>query len=197
TDRYIQNWLYGGVTTDGQSTVNLEQSYYDRQAIDGVDFHTTVTNAKPATAVYRDCDGLKFATQSASDDYRRQFLLDMVLAEYVNSNVGTNEWWNYTHEYSNGSYVAYLRAGSFGLNFTNQLDVVTSDYSLPGQTTSKLGVFAIPTNRPPFIRSQVLHNIPLTDDSGNQKIITLNGKTTLRLTVKAGDASANNNCNMN
>jgi hypothetical protein len=193
TDRYIQGWLYGGVTTDGQNLVNLESSYYDRLGLDGIDFHTTVTNAKPATAVFRDCDGLKFGTQSASDDYRRPWITSLNLNEYVLTNTGTNEWWNYTHEYPAGNYYAYLRAGAASFNFTNRLDLVTSSYALPGQTTTKLGVFAVPLNAPPFTRAQVLHDYLLQDDSGNPALLSLNGKTTLRLTVINGDTATNNN----
>jgi len=101
--------------------------------------------------------------------------------DYSVNNTEAGEWLNYTREFSVGDANIWLR-GSLGTS-TVQLDRVTSDASKNNQTTEKLGVF----------RGQggSYDWIPLSDDSGNLKQISLSGKVTLRATVISGSPQLN------
>jgi hypothetical protein len=191
SDRYIQSWQYGGLTSDLTTLINPSTCYLMRPAVDGIDYHLPDMAATPSL-VYRACDSNQ-VNNATTDDYRRQFLLDELLNEYWLYNVGTNAWWNYTHEWPNTNYLVYLRAGAFKFTFTFGLDQVTTDYTQPSQTTFPLGIFTVP----PLARSQILHNFPMTDASGNILLLPVNGKETLRLKVTGGDATTNNNSQVN
>jgi hypothetical protein len=117
-----------------------------------------------------------------NDNLRQKYGLSN-LVEYVVVRAHAGDWQNYTRVFPGGvsNYFAFLRVGSFG-SITNSLSQVTSDPSLPGQTTTVLGTFNIPNQ----IRKSNFRYIPLLDASGAAAIVKLAATMTLRVT-KMGD----------
>jgi hypothetical protein len=184
TDRYIQNWDYSGVTAlDPSGVTNMLTGYFARRGAPGVDYDNG-TNAQSDTN-FRTCmSGVSFRKQT-SIDFERPFLVQMGIDEYVMEKLQTNNWFNYTHEWPNTNYLVFLRGGARFTNFIYKVDRVTSDYKLPGQTTTNLGKFVVQA----LARREMLKYYPLVDDNGNTKLLSLNGKETLRLTVANGSNS--------
>jgi hypothetical protein len=74
-----------------------------------------------------------------------------------------------------------------------ELNQVTSDPKLPGQTTSKLGSFSVPNLLSP---NNYIY-VPLVDENGSPKTLTLSGVTTLRLQMAGVSGNDNNNIALN
>jgi hypothetical protein len=62
------------------------------------------------------------------------------IADYVVSDWETGEWLNYTHDFSNGNYYAYLRYAAFD-DQTVRLDKVVGNPAQPNQLRQTVGVF--------------------------------------------------------
>jgi hypothetical protein len=92
------------------------------------------------------------------------------------------EWLNYTRQFSENFYAAYLRAASFGATAI-ELHEVTSDPTQPDQTTSKLGTFNVPN----LMARYNYQYIPLVNDQAAAVTLSLSGTKTLRLQM-AGTA---------
>jgi hypothetical protein len=175
--RYLQDPPPSGLGDLGP--VNMDTGYFGRVGEPGVDYF----DVNPDTGFdYRSgngstgCDAVGIRKKS-SQDYERPEFTALTLPEYITEKWQTNDWLNYTRAWPGTNYLVYLRVGS-GINQHFQLDVVTSDRSLPNQTTSKLGAFDCPL----FQRREALAYRPLTDAFGNPIHLNLNGETTLRLT---------------
>lgn len=91
----------------------------------------------------------------------------------------TGDWVNYTRTFPTNSYNVWGRlAGGNGAFSGTTLSLVTSGVGTSNQTTQILGSFADATAS----GWQVWHWIPLLDTNGNQVVVQLGGKATLRLT---------------
>ena len=104
--------------------------------------------------------------------------------------VGWNDntdWFNYSRTFPNTTYKIYGRFSSGGANTAAQLDRVTSDPAVGGQTTQPLGTFADLTTG----GWDIFCFIPLRDAGGNDAIVRLNGLTTLRVTTLPGNYDFN------
>jgi len=177
-DRYIQNWLYGGPSALSSSgETNIVDSYFGRDAVNGVDFFSPPF----VPSNFRTCSDTGIRN-SPGDEYERPWIEAMGINENINDKLTNSVWLNYTHEWTPGNYLVYLRVGTAFTYCTVDLHKVTSDYSLPDQTTSKLGTFIL-TNAPP--RREILKDYLPTEASGNKLMLALSGKETLRLTVNA------------
>lgn len=178
-DRYIQNWKYGGPSPlDPSGATNVVDSYYAREAVNGVDFYNPIPLV-PSN--FRTCSDAGIRT-SPSDEYERPWIEGMGISEHVNDKLTNGCWLNYTHEWPDGNYLVYLRAG---INFTNTtfelakvIETATSSYTNATQTTNKLGTYFF-TNAP--ARREISQNYLPKDASGNTLLVHLNGKETLRL----------------
>ncbi len=110
-----------------------------------------------------------------SDNVRSQFASSNLL-EHVVHRTQVGEWLNYTRTFTAGTYAPHLRVASFGAT-TIELHRVTSDPTLPDQTTEKLGSFNVPNQT---VRYNYAY-IPLVDDAGQPVSLDLGGELTLRL----------------
>lgn len=177
SDRYIQNWAYGGVSAlDPSGATNVVDSYFGRDATLGVDFFTPIVRVP---GDFRTCSDASMR-KSPGDEYERPWLEGTGTFEYVCDQFTNSAWFNYTHEWPKGDYLVYLRAScAFPASITVDLHRVTSDYKLPNQTTNKLATFIL-TNTPP--RREILKNQLAVGTNGNTLLLHLDGKDTLRLT---------------
>ncbi len=173
--------------------LNQSVGYVDRVAMSGVDFSdTTLTAVNAANNVYRFGDPV--GTTPALD-FRRPKNNNSGARDFQVSLMQPGEWLNYTRTFAAGTYTFYLRAsstqsGSNGTNAVN-LDYVTSDRTLPGQTTTNIGQFRVAYTG----NAQAFTNAPLIDtNSGTVMTVTLPaGVHTLRLTA----LNAGNNLQLN
>ena len=123
-------------------------------------------------------DGFFNIYQRPNDNTRQKYGTNLV--EYLVVRTQPSNWLNYTRSFASSTtnYFAFLRAGSFD-PIAITLSKVTSDPTLPSQTTSDYGVFSIPNQ----IRKSNFNYIPLLDTNGVAPVLSLSGVNTLRLTV--------------
>jgi hypothetical protein len=181
--------------SDWTNNAYLNQSggYVDRVALANVDFSdTSVTTGHFTNNAYRFGDPVG---TTLALDYRRGKYNTSGARDFQVSLVQPGEWLNYTRNFAAGTYSFYLRASSTstsgsGTNLVS-LDYVTSDRTLPGQTTTNLGHFRVPYTG----NAQAFTNTPLVNPAGGAPItVTLPaGVHTLRLTA----ANAGNNLQLN
>lgn len=150
-----------------------------------VDYYT----ANSHTTDYR---GLGLAVEGCGDIRRAAW----VAGSYPDYNIGDNNrgfWGNYTRTFPAGMYYVYARLANGGGTGTGQSDsanlsLVTSDPTQPNQTTSRLGIFALPYTG----GWQTYAWAPLTDGSGNLVPVILDGTAkTVRMTIDGGYCNQN------
>jgi hypothetical protein len=93
------------------------------------------------------------------------------------------EWLNYTRTFPKGAYLVYLRQAQFSMpKAVATLELVTGDTAEEDQTTEPLGTFIGSESGVEY------RNVPLTNEDGTEPVIlSLSGKTTLRLTQRTTD----------
>lgn len=190
-----------GFNTNGIQVNGAGVGYLDLAGVEGVDFHDNRTTIESPFNNYRindvvgqlqgaqEVQDVNFPTVDTgyydsnngarSNDNTRQKYVVQGMKEYQIVRTETGEWLNYTRSFSDTNYLVYLRASSFG-GTTVSFDKVTSDPTLPGQTTSPLGKFYVPNL---FMRSNYRY-IPLTSESGVPVTVNLAGTSTVRLTME-------------
>jgi hypothetical protein len=93
------------------------------------------------------------------------------------------EWMNYTRTFPSGRFHVY---GHFAYGrmdgFSAELHRVTSDPTLPDQSTARLGTFSKSTGTDAW---DDFRYIPLRDQAGTLAVVELNGIHTLRLTASS------------
>ncbi|PWU10595.1 MAG: hypothetical protein C5B50_25345 [Verrucomicrobia bacterium] len=111
---------------------------------------------------------------SGSGDYTRPNLAAAGRLDYaINPYIG-NEWMNYTRDWPNGSFWVIARvANASGALGKLDLSMVNPDLS-----TTDLGTFSLPSQQ----SWTSFQNALLKDAGGNNVLVTLNGKATLRVT---------------
>lgn len=190
--QFINEPLPSGRSTDS-TKVNAGSGYLDRIGEPGVDyFDHSEEDGSGETPAYRFLDFV--GTQAGSseigaidtfggldspiNDVIRQRLAILNLPEYQVRGTEGGEWLNYTQEFTEHAYNVFLRVAARASQQVF-LDEVTSDPSIPNQTTSRLGVFEVPN-------LGMITNyrfVPLTDENGERLTLKLSGTTTLRLTL--------------
>jgi hypothetical protein len=142
--------------------------YYDKVGTPGVDEQGS---GSPLYHLYRPSDFM--GTVQAGDLFRK----DHVVAganDYRIDPFNGGDWLNYTHTWPAGSYWVVGRLSTdIGLAGTLTLSTVN-----PDTTTTDLGTFTITSGRGWTAFDYVL----LKDTNGNNAVVTLNGKSTLRVT---------------
>lgn len=183
-----------GLDVNGSVVAGDGVGYYGAAGVADVDFHDNRTTPDGAWKEFRELDPVStmqggieeiedtVVVANATPDLRpndvsRSQYTQAKVAEYQVARTEAGEWLNYTRNFQAGSYVAYLRAGSFE-STTVSLDKVTSNASEPNQTTAPLGVFEVPNHMTRYSYRYV----PLTMD-GKPAVLNLSGQTTLRLTM--------------
>ena len=110
-----------------------------------------------------------------------------VTANFVVGWNDAGDWFNYTRQFPplppGRAYKVYARLASGGAAESARLDLVTSDASLPDQTTTKLGEF----NAPATGGWDLWHLVPLKDPAGNDAVVKLKGPQTVRFTTLPGN----------
>jgi hypothetical protein len=119
-----------------------------------------------------------------------------VAGSYPDYDIGDNNrnfWGNYSRTFPAGMYYVYARLANGGGTGTGQSDaanlaLVTSDPTQPNQTTSKLGIFALPYTG----GWQTYAWSALSDGSGNLVPVVLDGTVkTFRMTIDGGYCNQN------
>ena len=167
---------------------NALDAYNTRMGLPEVDFHDT--------------RGTAYGTPGAADvdhafryDYPyNSHNADNLRAKYASlggngagyyeiqvEDIEDNEWRNYTHTYPSGTYNVYLRQATYLVpNSLVTLERVTSDRTIPGQSTAILGTFAASVTG-----LGLFDNVPLTDGPGANMVLRLSGGVdTLRLDTR-------------
>ncbi len=189
-----------GTDTNGFLVNGNGVGYFGEAGTPGIDFsnHNTSVDShfsdfRPTDVVRTLSGGLVGITDAnhitvydPGCDYVRSPHAVSNLLEYVVTQTEPGEWLDYTRSFSSAQYAIYLRYSSFGAT-SNELDLVTSDPTQPGQTATKLGTFRIPNN----IRWANYLYSQLVDDAGAPVLVKLAGTNTLRLQI-SGTAGEDN-----
>lgn len=165
--------------------------YADQPGDALIDFSDTSSGSPaPAINAYRTLDNVGTRVLASTNltttatnysDYPRSKFSG--LPDYFVRAIGTNEWLNYTRNFSAGNYHVFLRAHSLSPLQIN-LDKVTSDPAQPDQTTAPLGTFMTGG-----CAECGFGYTPLTDGAGNLATLNLSGTNSLRLTAVSADVS--------
>lgn len=181
-----------GYTADGTMVNGFGAGYLDLLGYEGVDYHDNRTTPEApyvtefrmydpvghSAGMYPEISDLNETSESPvrRSDHVRSKYADEGLLEYVVHRTEPGEWLNYTREFEEGTYAAWLRVASFGATEV-ELHQVTGDPENFDQTTERLGTFEIPN----MITRYNYRYIPLVNDDGSPAILNLGGEQTLRL----------------
>jgi autotransporter-associated beta strand protein len=160
-------------------------AYAGRSASSNIDFYSV--NSGQGNHAYRpNPPGLE--TEGATDRPRMAF--SPGLQDYDVGFNSSGNWGNYTRTYPAGTYNIYLRAadGIGASGDSASLSLVTGGQATISQTTTKLGMFFVPSTGD----WQSYNWVPLKDGSGNLVQINNDGAIkTLRVTTDNGNYNAN------
>ncbi|MCX8091204.1 MAG: hypothetical protein N3I86_09805 [Verrucomicrobiae bacterium] len=189
-----------GYNTNGAPINGGGIGYWDLGGVDGVDFDDFRTTPEFPFFEYRQFDlvgtvqgqpevqdknfptvpdGNNFDNGLRGNDNTRQKYAIHSMREYQVNRTEVGEWLNYTRVFPDTNYLVYLRVSSFGATAVT-LEQVTSDPTLPNQTTNTLGVFNIPNQ----LRRDNYHYVPLRKSDGTPAVLNLAGTNTVRLTMR-------------
>jgi hypothetical protein len=195
------------INGDGVGYYDLQATSWQTKGTEGVDFHCLQTTPDGGWTDYRQYDGVRTGEglreeildqlhmdvalssgnvwdgsfniyQRPNDNTRQKYGTNLV--EYLVVRTQPGDWLNYTRSFASSTtnYFAFLRVGSFG-PIALTLSKVTSDPTLPNQTTSDYGTFSVPNQ----IRRANFSYIPVLDANDTAPVLGLSGVETLRLTV--------------
>jgi hypothetical protein len=129
--------------------------------------------------------GSEIASDTINGGLRYQFLLsqtntgDPYICEFDLGWFNSGDWVNYTRTYPAGKFNVWGRlAGGAGAFSGTTLSIVTNGVGTSNQLSQVLGSFADPAP----LGWEVYHWIPMVDTNGNHVVVTLGGKSTLKLT---------------
>ncbi len=162
-------------------------SYANQTGFQGVDFNDTRTAPSGGDSLWRQSDPVRMerTLDPARSKYTSAGGTAASVYDYAVGDFLDGEWYNYTRTFAPGSYEVYLRQALINMEAGESvLEEVTSDRSLPDQTTRILGSFLATLSGFEF------RNAPLTDGTGQKTVLRLNGVTTLRLRVVGSDTSS-------
>jgi hypothetical protein len=150
------------------NTAGNPNCYYGTAGIEGVDYHKA---GGANSHLYRPEDAVSIGV---SGDLLRKNLVAAGRTDYRIDPFNSDEWLNYSRDWSNGTYWVFARlATGEGLAGSLTLGMVNAD-----TTVTDLGTFTISNGR----GWTSYDNVPLRDSNGNLAVVTLNGKSTLRVT---------------
>jgi uncharacterized repeat protein (TIGR01451 family) len=181
-----------GVGAVAQQGVDINwQSNTNQDPVAGQVANSIYRGGFDMTALGGYSDGV--GTQVAGDSFvlpefiaARTNFNDPLICEFNIGYFYATNWLNYTRTYPSNTYniVGRLAAGSAFSAAT--LSMVTSGVGTSNQTTRLLGTFSDPSPA----GYQSYHWITLQDTNGNNAVVQLGGKTTLRLTAPANASSS-------
>jgi hypothetical protein len=150
------------------NTIGSSNCYFGTVGVEGVDEHS---NGNAPYHVYRPDDAV--GTVISGDYARKDHDLAGVF-DYRIDPFNLGMWLNYTRDWTNGTYWVIGRLSTdIGLNGALTLSVVNPDSS-----TADLGTFTINGG----LGWSTFQNVYLQDTNGNNALVTLSGKQTLRVT---------------
>src|ERR1019366_4858666 len=150
------------------NTIGSPNCYFGTVGVEGVDEHS---NGTAPNHVYRPDDAV--GTLISGDYARKDHALAGVF-DYRIDPFNGGMWLNYKRDWSNGTYWVIGRLSTdVGLSGSLTLSVVN-----PDTTTTDLGTFTINGG----LGWSTFQNVYLPDTNGNNALVTLNGKQTLRVT---------------
>ena len=159
------------------STVGSPNCYFGTVGVEGVDEHSSGT---APTHTYRPDDAVGTVI---SGDFDRPGHYRAGVFDYRIDPFNSGMWLNYTRDWTNGTYWVIGRLSTdVGLSGSFTLSVVN-----PDTTTTDLGTFTISAG----LGWSTFQNVYLQDANGNNALVTLNGKQTLRLTADGNDLRPN------
>lgn len=162
---------------DGPGTPNVD--YSDRRnSVEG-GFNVYRINDRVGTFAGSLCqltDG--GATTVNTNDTALQKYSSLDLPDYQIHHTEGGEWLNYTRSFAPGRYIVYLRLSSFSPQDL-LFDEVTSDRTVPGQSTVPVGKFPVSNTS----HVSTYRYFPLVDALGNLKLLNWSGEKTFRLTM--------------
>lgn len=142
--------------------------YFGKVGVEGVDEHHT---GGAPNHFYRPDDAV--GTVPSGDYARKNYYLAGV-QDYRVDPFNGGDWLNYTRDWPSGTYWVVGRLSTdISLSGSLTLSVVN-----PDTTTTDLGMFSIASG----LGWSTFQNVFLKDTNGNNAAVTLNGKTTLRVT---------------
>lgn len=147
--------------------------YFGKVGVEGVDEHLTGTTPNH---FYRagDAIGIVPSGDYARRDHYLAGVLDYRIDPFNGINGGDSSWLNYTRDWPAGTYWIVGRLTTdVSLSGSITLSKVNAD-----TTTTDLGIFSVNSG----LGWGNYQNVFLKDTNGNNAVITLNGKATLRAT---------------
>lgn len=126
---------------------------------------------------YRPSDAVSTGDAAEIGGARQKFLVSGQADEEVGYN-SVGDWLNYTRTFPDGNYNIYARLATVGGGTQVSLAQVTSDRTMPNQTTTNLGTFTFSDNN-----WNIYQYVPLADSFGNAISVHLSGAQTLRETI--------------
>jgi hypothetical protein len=155
-------------TPDLCDTSGKTNCYFGKVGVEDVDEHSTGSASSHA---YRPDD---MVGTLISGDYLRKDQVVAGVSDYRIDPFITDDWLNYTRDWPKGSFWVVGRLSTdISLSGTVLLSQVNADSS-----TTDLGTFTIANGR----GWTAFDNVYLKDTNGNNAIVTLEGKATLRVT---------------
>jgi hypothetical protein len=150
------------------NTIGSPNCYFGTVGVEGVDEHSSGT---ALNHVYRPDDAV--GTLISGDFARKDHAVADVF-DYRIDPFNTDMWLNYTRDWSTNTYWVIGRLSTdVGLNGSLIFSVVN-----PDTTTTDLGTFTINGG----LGWSTFENVYLKDTNGNNALVTLSGKQTLRVT---------------
>jgi hypothetical protein len=149
------------------NTIGSPNCYFGTVGVEGVDEHS---NGTAPFHVYRPDDAVGTVI---SGDYARKDHYLAGVPDYRIDPFNTDMWLNYTRDWSNGTCWVIGRLSTAIPTGKITLSVVN-----PDTTTTDLGTFTLASGTD----WSTFQNVYLVDTNGNNALVTLNGKQTLRVT---------------
>ena len=155
-------------------------SYFGTAGTLGVDLSTySGTGTLPGNGAAQLVRSDGFTAMQKADDIQLPLYAAQNDPNVYNVQIAYNNggnWFNYTRNYPTGNYLVYLRYNNSTAGNVESLNLLTSGYGTPTQTTTNLGVFIGAATGAGYAW------VPLTDTFGNKVIVNLPaGQNTLQL----------------
>jgi hypothetical protein len=181
------------------SSIPAPDNYLDKVGVQYVDRYGVNNDGNHEYRAFDSASGIgewiatrAIATQELDQYFRKKYvdaqLIDPSVMDYQVGWNSVGDWWNYTRTFPAGTYKIYARlsSGNSGA-FTVTMDMVVSDPTRANQEVMRLGSFLC-TGTGGWDNFAFW---PLKDLAGNDVILKLGGKQTLRGTFTLNGMDAN------
>lgn len=178
---FIDNPVVSGQAADG-TTVNAGPGYFDVVGTPEIDYHDSSTSLNATERnQYRTMDYVGTSQNLYAGDTPRPDHIAAGVPDYGLWRMQAGEWVNYTRTFPSSNWKVYLRTSSQVVQGV-RYDEVLSDRTTSNQVVAIRGNFLVPNTG----SSTRFRYVPLSDAVGNQRVLSLSGVQTLRLTALGG-----------